>query len=34
VYLNRLSDFLFILARVVNTRAGVSEAGWHVKGRR
>jgi cob(I)alamin adenosyltransferase len=34
VYLNRLSDFLFILARVVNARAGVSEAGWHVKGRR
>ena len=33
-YLNRLSDFLFILARVVNARAGVSEAGWHVKGRR
>jgi cob(I)alamin adenosyltransferase len=34
VYLNRLSDFLFILARVVNARSGVSEAGWHVKGRR
>lgn len=33
-YLNRLSDFLFILARVVNARSGVSEAGWHVKGRR
>ena len=33
-YLNRLSDFLFVLARVVNARAGVSEAGWHVKGRR
>jgi cob(I)alamin adenosyltransferase len=33
-YLNRLSDFLFILSRVVNARAGVSEAGWHVKGRR
>lgn len=34
LYLNRLSDFLFILARVVNLRAGMSEAGWHVKGRR
>lgn len=33
-YLNRLSDFLFILSRVVNVRAGMSEAGWHVKGRR
>jgi cob(I)alamin adenosyltransferase len=33
-YLNRLSDFLFILSRVVNARAGVSEAGWLVKGRR
>jgi cob(I)alamin adenosyltransferase len=34
VYLNRLSDFLFILARVVNARAGLSESAWHVKGRR
>ncbi len=34
LYLNRLSDFLFILSRVVNARAGMSEAGWHVKGRR
>jgi cob(I)alamin adenosyltransferase len=33
-YLNRLSDFLFILSRVVNARAGISEEGWHVKGRR
>jgi cob(I)alamin adenosyltransferase len=34
LYLNRLSDFLFILSRVVNARSGMSEAGWHVKGRR
>ncbi len=34
LYLNRLSDFLFILSRVVNVRSGMSEAGWHVKGRR
>jgi cob(I)alamin adenosyltransferase len=34
LYLNRLSDFLFILSRVVNARSGLSEAGWHVKGRR
>jgi cob(I)alamin adenosyltransferase len=27
-YLNRLSDFLFVLARVVNRRAGVSEPQW------
>jgi cob(I)alamin adenosyltransferase len=33
-YLNRLSDFLFILSRVVNARAGMSEVLWHVKGRR
>ena len=25
IYLNRLSDLLFVLARVINTRAGVSE---------
>jgi cob(I)alamin adenosyltransferase len=34
LYLNRLSDFLFILSRVVNARSGMSEAGWHVKSRR
>jgi cob(I)alamin adenosyltransferase len=33
-YLNRLSDFLFILARVVNARAGVPEEAWHIKKRR
>ncbi|HWG84349.1 MAG TPA: cob(I)yrinic acid a,c-diamide adenosyltransferase, partial [Deinococcales bacterium] len=32
-YLNRLSDLLFVLARVANARAGVSEAAWQVKGR-
>lgn len=34
VWLNRLSDLLFVLARVVNARHGVSETRWHVKGRR
>jgi cob(I)alamin adenosyltransferase len=28
VYLNRLSDLLFMLARVANHRAGVSDATW------
>jgi cob(I)alamin adenosyltransferase len=28
VYLNRLSDFLFTLARVLNRRAGVAEEEW------
>ena len=28
VYLNRLSDLLFVLARVVNHRAGVSDIPW------
>jgi cob(I)alamin adenosyltransferase len=28
-YLNRLSDFLFVLARAVNHRAGVPEVAWH-----
>ena len=27
-YVNRLSDLLFVLARVVNTRAGISETEW------
>jgi len=28
VYLNRLSDFLFVLSRVVNAAAGVADVGW------
>ncbi|MCU0727967.1 MAG: cob(I)yrinic acid a,c-diamide adenosyltransferase [Planctomycetes bacterium] len=28
VYLNRLSDFLFVLARFVNRRAGIEEPRW------
>jgi cob(I)alamin adenosyltransferase len=28
VYVNRLSDLLFVLARAVNTRAGVAELEW------
>jgi cob(I)alamin adenosyltransferase len=28
VYMNRLSDLLFVLARVVNHRAGVAETEW------
>lgn len=34
IYLNRLSDLLFIMARAVNVRAGVPEEGWLVGGRR
>ena len=34
VYLNRLSDLLFIMARAANARAGLREEEWHVKGRR
>ena len=33
-YLNRLSDLLFVLARVVNAREGIKEEGWLVKKRR
>lgn len=29
VYLNRLSDLLFMLARLVNHRAGAEEVEWH-----
>jgi cob(I)alamin adenosyltransferase len=32
VYLNRLSDLLFVLARYVNHRAGVSEITWNPRG--
>ena len=28
VYLNRLSDLLFVMARVANRRAGVVETEW------
>lgn len=28
IYLNRLSDFLFVLARVINHRAGVADVTW------
>ena len=28
VYLNRLSDLLFVMARAVNHRAGVPETEW------
>jgi cob(I)alamin adenosyltransferase len=28
IYLNRLSDFLFVLARVINRRAGVADVPW------
>jgi cob(I)alamin adenosyltransferase len=32
VYLNRLSDLLFVLARTVNHRAGVPETTWNPRG--
>ena len=28
VYLNRLSDLLFVMARTANRRAGLSETEW------
>jgi len=31
-YLNRLSDLLFVMARVENRRAGVDDIEWHNKG--
>lgn len=31
VFLNRLSDFLFVLARMINHRAGVADVPWHPK---
>lgn len=31
VYINRLSDFLFVLARIVNLREGVKEITWDQK---
>ncbi|WP_412029751.1 cob(I)yrinic acid a,c-diamide adenosyltransferase [Deinococcus yunweiensis] len=34
VYLNRLSDLLFVMARAANQAAGIEEQAWLVKGRR
>lgn len=34
VYLNRLSDLLFVMARAANQAAGIGEQAWLVKGRR
>ncbi len=34
VYLNRLSDFLFVLARWINRQTGESEIRWQVQDRR
>ncbi|WP_425147344.1 cob(I)yrinic acid a,c-diamide adenosyltransferase [Deinococcus sp.] len=34
IYLNRLSDLLFIMARAANVRTGLVEEEWHVKKRR
>ncbi len=33
IFLNRLSDLLFVLARVLNMKMGVSETRWQAKGR-
>jgi cob(I)alamin adenosyltransferase len=32
VYLNRLSDLLFVAARIVNKRLGVPDIAWHSRG--
>ena len=34
IYLNRVSDLLFIMARAANATAGILEEEWHVKKRR
>ncbi|BDP41424.1 ATP--cob(I)alamin adenosyltransferase [Deinococcus aetherius] len=34
VYLNRISDLLFVMARAANQTAGLEEHAWTVKGRR
>ncbi len=34
VYLNRLSDFLFTLARYINLKAGESETKWQIRNRK
>ena len=34
IYLNRVSDLLFVMARALNARSGLSEEAWLVKGRR
>ncbi len=34
IYLNRLSDLLFVMARAANQAAGIEEHAWLVKGRR
>lgn len=34
IYLNRLSDLLFVIARALNVRCGVAEEAWLVKGRK
>lgn len=33
-YLNRLSDYLFVLARALNKRAGIAEDKWQLKSRK
>lgn len=34
IYLNRLSDWLFVLARAVNQSSGISDTTWQAGGRR